>query len=131
MSRLSNILRDATATKETLNEEFKGVKPKTSLPIVGQKQEMLVQRPTAKDVETYSTVHRNVCGHCKYFDLETGRKEMIRQGFLERMAFDEKWKLSHLGAQLDELGLCGASGGGTVTSFIAKACDHYSLRGRF
>lgn len=71
-----------------------------------------------------------ICGYCKYFELEEGRKEMARQRFGERLVHDYEWKLRHLGS-LDTVGLCGASGGETATHYISKGCDQYRLDPRF
>lgn len=84
--------------------------------------------------ETEQLVHSGpttfICGFCKYFDLENGRKEIARQRFAERLVHDEQWKLKHLGAPIDTIGLCGASNGEVATSFVSKGCDQFRAKGR-
>lgn len=70
------------------------------------------------------------CGNCKFFDLKTGQKEMVKQRFADRLVRDEKWKLHHLGTPLAWTGLCGASNGELATSVVSKACDQFRPRTR-
>jgi hypothetical protein len=90
-----------------------------------------VIRASPEDIERFADVtHPNfICGFCRYFDLENGRKEIVRQRFAERLVYDEQWKLRHLGAPVDTLGLCGASNGEVATSFVSKGCDQFRAKG--
>lgn len=82
--------------------------------------------PNAQDVKRFAGGRANaVCGHCKYFDLENGRKEIVRQRFGEKLVKEFEWKLRHLGGPVDSIGLCGASGGQTAVCFVSTACDQY------
>ncbi len=83
-----------------------------------------------QEVADFAEPPTTVCGDCKHFDLETGRREMARQRFAERIVRDEGWQMKHLGAPPDALGLCGASGGETATSFASKSCDQYRPKRR-
>lgn len=80
------------------------------------------------DIARYGKGDNFVCGFCKFFDLESGRKEMVQQGFAEKLVHDYEWKTRHLG-RIDSIGLCGASGGETVTPHYARACDQFRPRG--
>lgn len=80
--------------------------------------------PDGDQVANYGIQGVAVCGHCKFFDLESGRKEIVRQKFGQKVVRDYEWKLKHLG-DVDALGLCGASGGETATQFISRACDQF------
>ena len=87
-----------------------------------------VVRPSVNDVLVFGDRGALTCGSCKYFDLENGRKEIVRQRFGEKVVKDYEWKLRHLGADVDAIGLCGASGGEMATSFVSKACDQYRAK---
>lgn len=86
--------------------------------------------PTDHDVATYALSQVGaVCGSCKYFDLETGRAEIARQKFMERIVREEEWKTYHLGP-VDAFGLCGASGGEMACNVVTEACDQYRPKRR-
>jgi hypothetical protein len=123
-------LRQAVASKASLRREFAGVAPTTSLPVSWNGEESSrdaqVSAPSTLDLQAYRDGTAKVCGNCRHFDLESGRQKMIQERFPERLVREQEWKLRHLGAKLDELGLCGDSGGTMVTGFMAKACDHYT-----
>lgn len=88
-----------------------------------------VVRPDDKEIAEFGiSQRRTVCGDCKYFDLETGRKEIIRQRFGERLVREEQWQLKHLGGPIESIGLCGASNGEMATTFLSQACDQYRQR---
>lgn len=80
--------------------------------------------PDGDDVAAYGIQGVAVCGHCKFYDLENGRKEIIRQKFGEKLLREYEWKLKHIG-DADALGLCGASAGETAVSFVSRACDQF------
>lgn len=84
-----------------------------------------VIRPDAGEVAAFSNPRANVCGACRFFDLENGRKEIVRQRFGERLVKEFEWKLRHLGASPDAIGLCGQAGGEMAVSFVSKSCDHF------
>lgn len=127
-----------TADLETLRNKLGNTAPGNAIPVTwknghtGQKMKgrPLIVLPDAEEAELFSARSRQICGGCKYFDLETGRKEMSRQGFAQKLVHEYDWKLRHLGADPEAIGLCGASGGKTATSVISKACDQYRERGR-
>jgi hypothetical protein len=82
--------------------------------------------PSDQEVADFAvSQRRTTCGSCKHFDLENGREEIIRQRFAERLVLEEKWQLKHLGAPIEAIGLCGASGGEMATTFLSMACDQY------
>lgn len=91
-----------------------------------------VMMPSEEEVSRYGPVAEaleelRVCGACRFFDHQGGREEIMRQRFLERLVREEEWKLEHLGAPPDDLGLCGQSNGEMVTSKMASAhnCDMF------
>jgi hypothetical protein len=83
--------------------------------------------PTGEDVVAFSGTQLNTCGHCRYFDLESGRKEILRQRFGEKLVSEYEWKLRYLGP-LDSVGLCGASGGELAVTHLSRACDQFRRR---
>ena len=89
----------------------------------------VLHAPTDADIKSYGAGNMAVCGHCKYFDLEEGRKELVRQRFGEMLVREHEWKLKHLG-DVDTLALCGASGGETCVAFVSAACDQFRPRKR-
>lgn len=84
---------------------------------------------TAKDVENYASAPSRVCGECRHFQLQAGRREIVKQKFLQRLVLEEEWKIRHLGAPADHLGICGQQPS-LVTSTIADAgtCNGFSRR---
>lgn len=82
---------------------------------------------TGEDVRQFGKAPGRVCGTCRFFDLEKGRTEMLRQKFPQRMVKDERWSLRYFGVPLSHVGLCGASGGEKATTSISNAgvCDQY------
>jgi len=100
-----------------------------------QGPEAPVVMPSEDEVTRYGPVadafaELRVCGACRFFDHQGGREEIARQRFLERLVREEEWKLAHLGAPPDDLGLCGQSNGELVTSKMAAAhtCDMFRRR---
>lgn len=87
-----------------------------------------VVAPTAAQVEAYRDGQAVTCAQCWYFDLKNGQVEMRRQHFAERLVREQEWKLHHLGAPLNHVGLCGASGGQMATTTVTKACDQFRPR---
>lgn len=83
--------------------------------------------PDGKDMRDFARASE-VCGHCKYFDLESGRREVVRQQLAKVLAQDYEWQMRHLGAPADQLALCGASGGHTMVAFVSKSCDQFRQR---
>ncbi len=81
--------------------------------------------PDEHEVEAFSNPRANICGACRYFDLENGRKEIVRQRFGEKLVQEFEWKLRHLGANPDAIGLCGAAGGELAVSFVSRSCDQF------
>jgi len=136
----TDLIKNATATLEDLKQDYATSTPtKVGLPTTWRNSDgavslpgpraSVIEAPTAREVQSYGIdTPRNVCGECKYFDLEKGRVEIAKQRFLERVTRDEKWKLKHLGGPVDALGLCGASGGEKATFYVSKSCDQYRPR---
>lgn len=93
------------------------------------KRAPIVAGATAKDVENFARTPTRVCGTCRHFRLEEGRKEIAKQRFLERVVLEEKWKLQHLGAPPDHLGICGQQPS-MATSTVTNAgnCSGYQPR---
>jgi hypothetical protein len=118
--------------REQLAHEYAGVQDSgipTFLESGGQRlRGRSLQRVTPGEVAVFSSPRAVTCGSCKFFDLENGRKEIVRQKFGEKVVKDYEWKLQHLGADPDAIGLCGASGGEIATTFVSKACDQYRPR---
>lgn len=86
--------------------------------------------PDGREVESYGFGGHRVCGECRYFDIENGRKEIIQQQFAERLVREQEWQLKHLGVPADSLALCGASGGELAVTVVSKCCDQFRARGR-
>lgn len=121
----------AKASLSQLDHEFKGVKRERSLPLANMGEGArapVLREPTKRELELYSDERIRTCGQCKHFDLEAGRQKMIEEKFFERLTLEQDWKLRHLGAKPDELGLCGESNGTMVVSFMAVGCDHFTPR---
>jgi hypothetical protein len=89
----------------------------------------VVRGITQKDVENYANAPTRVCGECRHFQLREGRREIVKQKFLQRLVLEESWKMAHLGAPADHLGVCGQKPS-MVTSTIADAgtCPGFSRR---
>lgn len=104
---------------------------KKHMPIIGRRAPV-VSGATAQEVENYAKMATRTCGSCRYFDLKVGQNEMIRQRFAERLVLEQDWKLQHLGAPVDHMGMCKASGGTMVTSTVTSAdsCDQYRPKSR-
>lgn len=129
--------RRATTTREELEHAYRGARPSGMLPSTwkdGQTgttsagAQVQVHAPSAEDISDFGSPRAMTCGPCKYFDLENGRKEIVRQRFGEKLVRDMEWKLQHLGADVDAIGLCGASGGEMAVTFVSKACDQFRRR---
>ena len=90
--------------------------------------------PDAHERMVFGSPRAQTCGNCKYFDLENGRVEILRQRFAEKLVREYEWKMKHLGAPPDAIGLCGASAGGgggdlMAVTFVSAACDQFRLKG--
>ena len=85
--------------------------------------------PDGDQVAQFGAQGVAVCGQCKSFDLEGGRKEIVRQKFGEKVVRDYEWKLKHLG-DVDSLGLCAQSGGELAVQYISRACEHFRPAGK-
>jgi len=123
-------------SQEELEHRYKGAVPATGLPTTFRDAEGRVHmhgrdtrivQPSRQEIASLTDA-REVCGHCKYFDLENGRKEIIRQRFGEKLVKEFEWKLRHLGAPIDAMALCGASGGQTAVAFVSKSCDQFQKK---
>lgn len=84
-----------------------------------------VVSPDRNQIALYGLQRAFVCGHCKYFDLETGRREIARQDMGRKIVREYGWQLKHMGATPDSMGLCGAGAGETITSYFSKGCDQF------
>lgn len=126
----------AEASQEELARRYEGAKP-GGIAVnwtdgVTGKTHLRTQlaQPSAHDVAVFSNPRAETCGNCKYFDLEGGRKEILRQRFAEKLVREYEWKMRHLGAPVDAIALCGASaagGGGSLlaVTFMSKSCDQF------
>ena len=85
--------------------------------------------PDGREVAAYGFGGHRVCGECRYFDVENGRKENIKQRFGERLVQEQEWQLKHRGVPVDSLALCGASGGELAVTVVSKSCEHFRSRG--
>jgi hypothetical protein len=130
--------KGATTSLEQLRSEFGNAPPQSGLPVSfrdGEGRTHLrgsnakVITPDGNEVQVFSDPRAQVCGNCKYFDLESGRREIIRQKFAETLVKDYEWKMHHLGAPVDAIALCGASGGSLAITFVSKACDQFRTKG--
>lgn len=115
--------------REQLNYEYQHAVHK-GLPTYMESGGQRVQGPslvqvTPREAAIFGSPRARTCGSCKFFDLENGRKEIVRQKFGEKVVRDFEWKLKHLGADPDAIGLCGQSGGEMATTFVSAACDQY------
>jgi hypothetical protein len=93
------------------------------------KRAPIVAGATARDVENFARAPTRVCGTCRHFQLQEGRKEIAKQRFLERIVLEDKWKMQHLGAPPDHLGICGQKPS-MATSTVSNAgnCNGYQPR---
>ena len=107
----------ANTTIEELDEAYKGAQPApagvpTHFEDPGRKVRMRskdtrVVAPNRQQLEVYGSQQVPMtCGQCEHFDLEGGRKQIIEERFAERLVREENWKLRHLGAPVDALGVC-------------------------
>lgn len=86
--------------------------------------------PNGEEMRSYARPPKNVCGTCRKFNIEAGRKAIVAQRFGERLVREEDWALHHLGVPLDHVGMCDESGGTMVTCSISNAdnCDGYRAK---
>lgn len=93
-----------------------------------------IVQPTQDDMKAFSGTGcmPNLCGQCRHFDLEKGRKELIRMGFAETLTKEHEWNPVHLGAPIDTIGICGISGIKTkmLTSTMSRACEQWKGKGK-
>jgi len=116
-SREELLAEDATATRTHLgvpvNWLNNGKKASSSLAgVVG---------PSGEEMHSYANPPKRVCGTCKKFNIESGRKAIMQQRFGERLVREQDWGLRHLGVPMDHLGMCDESGGTMVTCSISNA----------
>jgi len=94
-----------------------------------------IVQPTQDDIRAFSRTGcvPNLCGQCKFFDLEKGRKYLRESGFAEKLTKDYEWNPAHLGAPIDTIGICGMSGIQTKTlaSTMSRACDQFRAKGKY
>jgi hypothetical protein len=129
----------ATTPLEQLKHEYAGARPAQGIPssfrdgagkVHLRGANVPIVAPDGDEVRIFSDPRAQVCGNCKYFDLESGRREMVRQKFAEQLVREYEWKLHHLGAPVDAIALCGASNGELAITFMSKACDQFRPGGR-
>lgn len=134
---MADPFKTATTSQEQLAAEYQGAQPQQGLPVSfrdgGGKTHLRgtnakVVAPSGDEVRIFADPRAEVCGNCKYFDLESGRREMVRQKFAEQLVKEYEWKMHHLGAPVDAIALCGASGGELAITFMSKACDQFRSR---
>jgi hypothetical protein len=130
--------KKVSISREQLAHEYKGVIPQSGIPVAyrdGSGKTHLrgsnapIVAPDGRELETFANPRAQVCGNCKYFDLESGRREIIRQRFAEQLVKEYEWKMHHLGAPVDSIALCGASNGELAITFVSAACDQFRTKG--
>ncbi len=135
---MTDPFKNASTPLEQLRHEYANAQPESGLPVSfrdGDGRTHLrgsnakVVAPDGNEVKIFSDPRAQVCGNCKYFDLESGRREIIRQRFAEQLVKEYEWKIHHLGAPVDAIALCGASGGTLAITFVSRACDQFRPRG--
>jgi hypothetical protein len=87
-----------------------------------------VVAPSAHEIGRYGDQRRVTCASCKKFDLTAGQKQMHREGFVARLVHEMSWKVKHMGAAPETMGLCGETNGDRLTSMHSAACAHYRPR---
>ncbi len=136
----SDLFRRASAENRSADELLeiaaRATPQKMGLPTTWGDRDAPVRGPDAKvvlpdgeQVRSYGFGGHRVCGECNYFDVENGRKEIIKQRFGERLVREQEWQLKHLGVPPDSLALCGASGGELAVTVVSKCCDQFRSRG--
>ena len=97
----------------------------------GRTSAPLVHGATAQEIENFAQPASRTCGMCKNFQLNEGRREIARQNFLPRLLLEEGFRMKHLGAPPDHLGICGAKPS-MVTSTVANAgtCAGFQANGK-
>lgn len=126
---VDELLRDAAAatpTKAGLPTTWKDRDSGVSV----RGNNMPIVRPDRQQVEAFSAPNQTVCGQCRSFNIEKGREEIIKQRFAERLVKEQEWKMHHMGAPPDSIGLCDQSGGELATTVVSKSCPHFRPRGR-
>lgn len=128
--RLHEASTTMQATQMGVPVNFKTGQGKRKLEMAGRNAQVV--GATAGDIEKFSLASGRTCGLCRYFDLEVGRREMVKQRFGERLVLEQEWKMQHLGAPIDHMGMCKASGGTMVTSTVTNAgtCDQFRPKSR-
>ena len=87
-----------------------------------------VVAPTAAEVDRFADARRITCASCTKFDLEAGQRQMAKEKFVARLVHEMSWKVKHLGAPPETIGLCGETNGERATSMHSAACQHYRPR---
>jgi hypothetical protein len=131
------VLQENKSREELLREDASAVRTHLGVPInwlnngknTGSSLAGVVG-PTGEEIRSYANPPKQVCGGCKKFNVDSGRKAMIEQRFAERLVREEDWALHHLGVPLDHVGLCDDSGGTMATCSISNAdkCPGYRAR---
>lgn len=91
-----------------------------------------IVQPNQSDIQNYAQAPSRTCGTCKFFMLTEGRKKMVEERFIEKLVVDYGWQAKHLGAPVDQIAVCGASGGELAVTTVSNAgnCDQYRPRNR-
>lgn len=126
---LRDEVRDAAVMRGGVPVTYTGGEGKTHL---RGHNARVVHGASPHEIENYARPPSRTCGSCKFFNLHQGRREIVKQRFAERLVIDEQWKLQHLGAPMDHMGICDQSQGQMVTSTISNAdkCEGYRPRSR-
>lgn len=128
----TDLMRAQQKSIEQLDAEHANDAPGGALPVTwssgGRKMRgrPLMVLPDEHDVEVFGRTRVNTCGQCKNYDLEGGRREIIKQRFAERLVREEQWKLHHLG-DVDSLAICKQRPSMAI-SYISPSCDLFKLR---
>ena len=128
---------EARTPDELLDIAARATPQKMGLPTTWGDRDAPVRGPDAKviaangeQVRSYGFGGHSVCGECKYFDVENGRAEIIKQRFAERLVREQEWQMKHLGVPADSLALCGAGGGELVVHSSEGAFQGFASAAR-
>jgi len=122
------------ATQEELDARHANDLPGGQIPVTWQdgatghkmKGRPLTVLPDQHDVEVFGRQNAATCGQCKFYDLEGGRKEIVKSRFAETLVREHKWKLHHLG-DVESLGICRERPTMAVT-YVSGACESFRPR---
>jgi hypothetical protein len=98
---------------------------------VGEWTSPIVTPDQITDDERRMATAQNICGNCRFFELQQGQEEMAQTRFLDQLVREHEWQVRHLASPVNQLGVCGAASAGTrgesrmLTGFFNPECDQY------